>query len=72
MSEKVRSLGTISRLLSYPDKHYVQLVELLYLIIDLRLTLRYLGIPIDGRSYLFGDNESVTKSANLPQSTLKK
>ena len=41
-------------------------------IIDLRLTLRYLGIPIDGRSYLFGDNESVTKSANLPQSALKK
>ena len=31
--EKVRSLGTIGRLLSYPDNHYVQLVELLYLIV---------------------------------------
>ena len=41
-------------------------------IVDLRLTLRYLGVPIDGRSVLFGDNESVLKSSTLPQSTLKK
>jgi len=34
VSEKVRSLGTISRLLSYPDNHYVQLVELLYLLVQ--------------------------------------
>lgn len=32
--EKVRTLGTISRLLSYPDNHYVQLAELLYLIVE--------------------------------------
>jgi nitrate reductase molybdenum cofactor assembly chaperone NarJ/NarW len=32
--EKVRTLGTISRLLSYPDDHYVQLVELLYLLVQ--------------------------------------
>ncbi len=32
--EKVRILGTISRLLSYPDKHYVPLVELLYLLVQ--------------------------------------
>ncbi len=35
--EKVRSLGTISRLLCYPDNHYVQLVELLYLIVQAEL-----------------------------------
>jgi hypothetical protein len=28
-------------------------------IIDLRTTLRYLGVPIRGKSYVFGDNESV-------------
>jgi nitrate reductase molybdenum cofactor assembly chaperone len=32
--EKVRTLGTISRLLSYPDNHHVQLVELLYLLVQ--------------------------------------
>jgi hypothetical protein len=32
-------------------------------IIDLRTTLRYLGVPIRGKSYVFGDNESVVKSA---------
>lgn len=32
--EKVRTLGTISRLLSYPDNHYVSLVELLYLLVQ--------------------------------------
>jgi nitrate reductase molybdenum cofactor assembly chaperone NarJ/NarW len=32
--EKVRTLGTIGRLLSYPNNHYEQLVELLYLIVQ--------------------------------------
>ena len=41
-------------------------------IVDIRLTLRYLGVPIDGKSYLFGDNESVWKNASLPHSSLKK
>ncbi len=34
VSEQARCLGTISRLLAYPDDHYVQLVELLYLIVQ--------------------------------------
>ena len=34
LSEIERSLGTLSRLLSYPDNHYLQLVELLYLIVQ--------------------------------------
>ena len=34
-------------------------------IIDLRITLRYLGVPIIGPSYMFGDNESVVNSSML-------
>ena len=41
-------------------------------IIDLRLTLRYLGIPVRSKSYLFGDNESVVKSSTIPHSPLRK
>ncbi len=41
-------------------------------IMDLRLTLRYLGVPILGKSYLFGDNESVIKSSTVPHSRLNK
>ena len=32
---------------------------------DLRHTLRYLGVPIRTKSYLFGDNRSVVTSSNL-------
>ena len=38
-------------------------------IIDLRHTLRYLGVPIKTTSYLFGDNRSVVTSSTLPHST---
>ena len=38
----------------------------------LRLSLRYLGVPIHGGTYLFGDNESVVKSGSLPHSVLHK
>ena len=41
-------------------------------IIDLRLTLRYLGVPIRDRSMMFGDNESVVKSSTIPQGKLHK
>jgi hypothetical protein len=41
-------------------------------IIDLRTTLRYLGVPINGCSHLFGDNASVVISASIPHSSLKK
>ncbi len=40
-------------------------------IIDLRLTLRYMGIPI-GRSVMFGDNQSVVTSSTVPHSRLSK
>ncbi len=41
-------------------------------IIDLRNTLRYLGVPIRGRSWMFGDNESVVNSAAQPHAKLHK
>ena len=40
-------------------------------IIDLRHTLRYLGVPIKTR-FCFGDNRSVVTSSTLPHSTLGK
>jgi hypothetical protein len=40
--------------------------------IGLRLTLRYLGVPIEGPTFLFGDNESVVKSSTVPDSRLGK
>ena len=39
---------------------------------ELRYTLRYFGVPIKSKSYMFGDNRSVVTSANLPHSTLSK
>ncbi len=41
-------------------------------IIDMRITLRYLGVPILDRSYLFGDNQAVVTSATIPHSVLTK
>ena len=40
-------------------------------IMDLRTTLRYMGIPIE-RSFLLGDNESVVNSSSLPSGKLNK
>jgi len=39
-------------------------------ILDLRLTLRYLGVPLDGPSFMFGDNESVVNTASVPWPSL--
>ena len=41
-------------------------------IIDLRLTLRYLGVPVDGSSMVFGDNETCINTASVPHSKMKK
>ena len=40
--------------------------------IDMRLTLRYLGVPILGPTYMFGDNQSVVTSSTIPTSSLSK
>ena len=39
---------------------------------DLRYTLHMFGVPLDGPSWLFGDNRSVVTSSRLPHSTLGK
>ena len=41
-------------------------------IIDLRNTLRYLGVPLKGATYMFGDNKSVVTSSTIPHSPLGK
>ena len=41
-------------------------------IMDMRYTLRNLGVPIKSNSYMFGDNRSVVTSATLLHSTLSK
>ena len=41
-------------------------------IMDMRCILRYLGVPIKSKSYMFGNNRSVVTSATLPHSNLSK
>ena len=41
-------------------------------IMDLRNTLRYLGVPLLGASMIFGDNESVVNTASHPHGKLSK
>ena len=41
-------------------------------IIALRIQLRDMGIPIDGPSWMFGDNRSVITSSTIPSSMLSK
>jgi len=41
-------------------------------VIDLRLTLRCLGVPINGQTMVLGDNESVINSAAIPHSKMHK
>jgi len=41
-------------------------------IIENRIMLRYLGVPVKDKSFLFGDNESVVTSSTLPHSVLSK
>ena len=41
-------------------------------ITDLRLTLQYLGVNVRPKSFMFGDNDSVVNSANMPHGKLHK
>jgi len=49
MLEKTRTLGTISRLLSYPDSQYVELAELLYVILQSELPEAARGLSEFGK-----------------------
>ena len=41
-------------------------------IIDLRNTLRYLGVNLNDKTYVFGDNESMINSSTIPHARLHK
>jgi len=41
-------------------------------VIDLHLTLRYLGVPINGPTMVLDDSESVINSADIPHSKMHK
>ena len=41
-------------------------------LVDLRNTLRYLGVPLREKTYIFGDNESVVNSSIQPHAKLHK
>ena len=41
-------------------------------IVDIRTTIRYMGAPLDGISWMFGDNRSVVTSSTVPSSMLSK
>jgi hypothetical protein len=41
-------------------------------IVDLRMTLRYLGVPIREKSYGFGDNKTVIDASSTPHAKLHK
>ena len=41
-------------------------------IMDLRYTLRMMGVPLDGPSWMFGDNKGVVQSSTIPHSQLSK
>mmetsp|Transcript_2008 Transcript_2008/g.2742 ORF Transcript_2008/g.2742 Transcript_2008/m.2742 type:complete len:146 (-) Transcript_2008:371-808(-) len=40
--------------------------------VELRYNLRMLGVPVKGRTVLFGDNKSMVTNTSLPRSILKK
>jgi hypothetical protein len=39
---------------------------------NLRMTLRYLGIPVYTKSYMFGENQGVVTNSTIPHSSLNK
>ena len=41
-------------------------------IMDLHYTLRMMGVPIEGPSWMFGDNQSVITSSTIPESSFNK
>jgi hypothetical protein len=41
-------------------------------IIDLRTTLRYLGVPVNAKCLIFGDNQAVIANSSIPHSSLNK
>jgi hypothetical protein len=40
--------------------------------LDLRTTLRYLGVQVNTKSYMFGDNQAAVTNSTIPHSSLNK
>jgi hypothetical protein len=38
----------------------------------MRTTLRYLGVPVNNKSFMFGDNQAVVTNSSIPHSSLNK
>lgn len=51
---------------------FIAMKQAVEMIEGLRYKLRMMGIEVDGSTSIFGDNESVVRSASRPESTLKK
>jgi hypothetical protein len=41
-------------------------------IMDICMTLQYLGIPVHTKSYMFGDNQAIVTNSTITHSTLNK
>jgi hypothetical protein len=41
-------------------------------IIDFKTTLRYLGVPVNNKSYMFGNNQAVISNSTISHSSLNK
>ena len=67
MSKKQASIETSSFGAKFMAmKHCAEYVQ------GLRYKLRMMGIPCDGPTYIYGDNQSVPKNGSVPDSMLKK
>ena len=51
---------------------FVALKQCCEYICGLRYKLRMFGIPVEGPTYIYGDNQSVLANTTIPESTLKK
>ena len=54
------------------DSEFVAMKQCCEYIRGLRYKLRMMGIPVEGPTYIYGDNQSVLANTTIPDSTLKK
>ena len=67
MSKKQQSIETSSF-----GAEFIAMKQCTEYVRGLRYKLRMMGIPCDGPSYVYGDNQSVLKNGSMPDSVLKK
>ena len=57
---------------SFFSSEFIALKTCCEYIRGLRYKLRMMGIPVNGHTYIYGDNKSVLSNASVPESVLKK